>query len=137
LAVSLLRPQLRLLAGQLEGHDIELGARIDPDPLAVRHCAEAGLGGVEINTAAYALAARPSSRTRRLAELAETLQQAETLGLQTSVRGGLDFSNIPALIGCGPIAELRIGQALVAQALFDGIAASIARMRDLLGGRIE
>ena len=134
LAVGLLRAQLSEAARLLERHDIELGARIDPDPVAAGHCAEAGLSCVEINTAAFALATRPASRARRLEELAETVQAADSHGLRISVRGGLDFENISELISCGPISEVRIGQALIAQALFDGIAASIARMRVLLGG---
>ncbi len=134
LAVTVVRQALSDAVQLLEHRDIELGARIDPDPIAVRQCADAGLQGVELNTAAFALAGRPASRARRLAELERAADAARTCGLRVSVRGGLDFTNVSAVIACEGIAEVRVGQALVAQALFDGIAASIARMRDLLGG---
>jgi pyridoxine 5-phosphate synthase len=134
LAVDVLRETIAQAAALFVSRDIELGARIDPDPAAVEICADAGLRAVEINTSAYALATRPGSRARRLAELAAAAQAAEDHGLHVAVRAGLDFENIGALTGCGPIAEVRIGQALIARAMIDGIAASIARMRDLLGG---
>lgn len=137
LAVGVVRSELDAAVRALEQSAIELGARVDPDPRAVRQCAEAGLRAVELNTAAFALAARPDSRARRRAEIVAAIEAARSAGLRVSVRGGLDYENLGDLIACGGIAEVRIGQALIAQALFDGIEASIARMRVLAGGPIE
>lgn len=134
LATAVVRDELSMAGRLFDEAGIELAARIDPDPDAVSQCAEAGLRCVELNTAAFALAGRPDNRARRLEELGRAANAAISQGLRVSVRGGLDYTNISELIACNGIAEVRIGQALISQALFDGIEASIARMRVLLGG---
>ncbi|MGD8324466.1 MAG: pyridoxine 5'-phosphate synthase [Gammaproteobacteria bacterium] len=133
LAVTVVRDEL-LAAGRLfESAGIELAARIDPDPVAVGHCVDAGLSAVEFNTSAFALAARAGGRARRLEELGEAVNTARAQGLRVSARGGLDYLNVTELIGCVDFSELRFGQAVISQALFDGIEASVVKMRDLLG----
>jgi pyridoxine 5-phosphate synthase len=133
LAVGVVRELLESARRTVEGFDIQLGARIDPLRDAVRICADAGLDAVELNTAAYALAGRVASRARRIEALRECVSFAHSMGLRVSVRGGIDFENVGALADIEGIHELRIGQAIVSRALFDGVQASIARMRNLLG----
>jgi pyridoxine 5-phosphate synthase len=133
LAVGVVRGALESARSAAEGRGLELGARIDPNLEAIRICAEAGLQAVELNTASYALAAHGDSRARRIETLRECVSYARSRGLRVSVRGGLDFENAGALLDIEGIQEFRLGQALIAQALFDGIQTSVAKMRDLLG----
>jgi len=134
LAVGVVRELLESARRGIEGREFELGARVDPAIEAIRTCADAGLHAVEINTASYALAAHGDGRTRRISALRECASYARTRGLRVSVRGGLDFENAGALVDIEGIQEFRIGQALIARALFDGIQTSVAKMRSLLGG---
>jgi pyridoxine 5-phosphate synthase len=134
LAVSAVSGQLPAARSILERSDTEFSARIDPDLTAVSQCVAAGMQAVEFNTSAFALAGRAEIRARRRGELADAISAARDAGLRVSVRGGVDYGNIAELAGCYGLAEIKIGQALIAQALFDGIEVSIARMRDLLGG---
>jgi pyridoxine 5-phosphate synthase len=136
LAVAVVREELRAAGRLFEDAGIELAARIDPDPVAVSLCAEAGLSSVEFNVAAFALASRPQSGARRLEELRKAVDAARANRLRVSVRGGLDYRNVRDLVSSVEVAEIRIGQALISRALFDGIEASIARMRNCLGGSV-
>ena len=134
LAVAAIRDRLTAICRLLEGTDIELSARIDPELTAVSQCAEAGLQAIELNTSAFALAGRDDVRVRRLDELTDAINAGLKAGLRVSIRGGLDYENVGDLCRLSGLAEMRVGQALISQALFDGIGASIARMRDRLGG---
>ncbi|HMB73413.1 MAG TPA: pyridoxine 5'-phosphate synthase [Gammaproteobacteria bacterium] len=133
LATGIVADSLLRARETFNGTNIELAARIDPDIEALSVCSDAGLDAVEINTAAYALASRAEIRARRLDELQACIGAAHACGLRVSVRGGLDFDNVGALTAFAQISEIRVGQALLARALLEGISASIARMRTVLG----
>lgn len=133
LAVGVVRERLIQARRIFSGTGIELAARIDPDIEAIEVCAESGLDAIEIGTAAYALASRSELARKRLSELQACVNAAHSHGLRVSVRGGLDFENVAALTTLAQISEIRVGQALIARALLDGIAASVGRMRALLG----
>jgi len=134
LAVGVVRELLESACRGIEGRELELGARVDPSIEAIKICADTGLHAVELNTASYALASHGDGCTRRISTLRECASYARSRGLRVSVRGGLDFENAGALADIEGIQELRIGQAVIAQALFDGIQTSVAKMRNLLGG---
>ena len=137
LAVQVVREALLSARALLAQRDIEVAARIDPELEAVECCHELGLRAVEFNTARYALAARRETRERRFAELSNCAAAAREAGMRVSLRGGLNFDNVGAFAMLEGVSEVRVGQALIAAALFDGIQTSIAKMRGLLGGRTQ
>ena len=133
LAVGVARDAVLEAARTFADSPVELGARVDPVIAAIEACAELGIEAVELNTAAYALASRAEIRAKRLDELQAAVLAAGRAGLRVSVRGGIDFDNVAGLTQLAGISEIRVGQAIVARALFDGLAASVDRMRVLLG----
>jgi len=111
-------------------HDagIRVSLFIDPDARQIEAAAQAGARIVELHTGAYAEAAGEHVE----AELAR-LQDAIALGLRHGLRinagHGLHYGNVQAVAALDGIAELNIGHAIVAQAVFDGWERAIRDMK--------
>ena len=54
------------------------------------------------------------------------------MGLEVHAGHGLTFDNVSAVAALREIRELNIGHFLIGEAIFDGLPATIARMRDLM-----
>jgi pyridoxine 5-phosphate synthase len=57
---------------------------------------------------------------------------AAKLGLRVHGGHGLNYHNVQAIAAIPVIVELNIGHAIVAQALFDGFAAAVLKMKSLM-----
>ena len=115
--------------------DIEVAARIDPELDQIDACARARLDAVELNCGAYALATSRDAVEKRLAALGAAARHAADAGLGVYAGGGLDYRNVTPVIAAAKIAELRIGHAILADALIHGVAASLGRMLALVAAR--
>jgi pyridoxine 5-phosphate synthase len=62
---------------------------------------------------------------------------AAAAGLEVHAGHGLDYDNVVAVASIPEIVELNIGHYLVGEALFVGLAKSVARMRSLMDGARE
>ncbi len=127
-----MRDTLRRAAECLDAAGIESMVFVDPDAPQIEACAAANIRGVCLNTGAYALATTGRAVEARLAVLERAASQAASLGLKVRARGGLDYDNVAAVAAIGDIAEIEIGHAIFAQALFVGIASSVADLQGLL-----
>ncbi|MEO6626619.1 MAG: pyridoxine 5'-phosphate synthase [Burkholderiaceae bacterium] len=107
---------------------IRVSLFIDPEEAQVRAAASLGAAVVELHTGSYAAAsaqARDAERKRlHKAAAATTLH-----GLECHAGHGLNFENVGQVAAIGEVVELNIGHFLVGEALFVGLAASIAEMR--------
>jgi len=54
------------------------------------------------------------------------------LGLRVNAGHGLHYANVQPIAALTGIAELNIGHAIVARAVFSGLAAAVREMRDLM-----
>ena len=104
---------------------------VDPDFAQLDASAAAGAAVVELHTGAYceltgAEAARELERVRAAA------RHAAQLGLVVHAGHGLNYHNVTPIAAISEIVELNIGHAIVAQALFDGIATAVAKMKALM-----
>jgi pyridoxine 5-phosphate synthase len=117
---------------RLAGLGIQSSARIDPVIEQAVACARAGLDAVELHCGAYALASGDGARAKRLEELRAAARAAAVDGLAVYAGGGLDYHNVVAVAQIGEITELRIGHAIIANALVVGLGASIAALTALL-----
>ena len=59
-------------------------------------------------------------------------QQGLDLGLQVNAGHGLNYHNVQAIAAIPGIAELNIGHAIVARALFSGLQESVREMKRLM-----
>jgi pyridoxine 5-phosphate synthase len=115
----------------LTEHGIRVSLFIDPDAEQIEASAEVGAPVVELHTGAYAEAEGPAV-ARELARIDAGAGRARSLGLVVHAGHGLNYHNVAPIAAMRAIVELNIGHAIVSQALFDGIARAVAKMKALM-----
>ena len=115
----------------LAHHGIRVSLFIDPDAGQIEASAEAGAPVVELHTGAYA-EATGAAVERELARIDAGVARARELGLIVHAGHGLNYHNVNPIAAMRSIVELNIGHAIVAQALFDGFAQAVAKMKALM-----
>jgi pyridoxine 5-phosphate synthase len=117
--------------GRLAEQGIRVSLFIDPDVVQLEASAAAGAPVVELHTGAYA-EAREGGAARELDRLRAAAERAAALGLTVHAGHGLHYHNVSAVAAIPEIVELNIGHAIVAQALYDGFPAAVAKMKALM-----
>jgi len=111
---------------------IRVSLFIDADEAQIQAAADIGAPAVELHTGAYADAADAAERRQRLAQIEEGAYFASERGLIVNAGHGLNIHNVAPIAKILPIAELNIGHALIAQALFLGLPAAIVQMKEAI-----
>ena len=133
--------RLRPLVADLKslGCRVSLFADAHGDPAletaagAIERAAEAGADRVELYTGPYAEAAATGGATAMLARFAAVARRAQRAGL--GVNGGHDLSqaNLAQFLAAVPnVLEVSIGHALISEALYDGLGATVCRYLAIL-----
>lgn len=102
---------------------------VDPDPRQLDATRAAGAPVVELHTGRYADAAAGAPRAAELARLADAARHAQSLGLEVHAGHGLTNENVGPVAALPGLVELNIGHAIIADAVFIGLAAAVSRMR--------
>ncbi len=110
---------------------IKVSLFVDPDHQQIQASSECGVQAVELHTGTYANQSKQAQRDE-LQRLATTSEQAAALGLQVHAGHGLTRHNVLPVAQLEAVEELNIGHSLIADAVFVGLAESVARMRSLL-----
>lgn len=105
---------------------------IDPDPAQVEAAAAAKAPVIEIHTGHYADAPDAARRAEELGRIARAVQQGRELGLQVNAGHGLHYHNVQPIAALAGVAELNIGHAIIARALFTGLAEAVGEMKRLM-----
>ncbi|MBS0386677.1 MAG: pyridoxine 5'-phosphate synthase [Proteobacteria bacterium] len=113
----------------------DAGARVSlfigADPLQIEAASRTGAQVVELHTGAFCDAAREGSA--EAPELLKALQagarQAASLGLEVHAGHGIDYKTVAPIAAMPEVRELNIGHFLVGEAIFVGLAAAVAEMR--------
>jgi pyridoxine 5-phosphate synthase len=92
----------------------------------------AGAHAVEIHTGTYADAESEHERSEQLVRIRAAARHAAGLGLKVNAGHGLHYHNVQAVAAIDQIAELNIGHAIVAHALFVGWVEAIREMKRLM-----
>jgi pyridoxine 5-phosphate synthase len=116
---------------RLHDRGIRVSLFIDPELPQLEACVAAGAPVVELHTGAYAGAAGAGA-ARELDRLRGAAERAAALGLTVHAGHGLHYYNVSAVAAIPEIVELNIGHAIVAQALYDGFPAAVAKMKALM-----
>lgn len=124
-------PRIGAACKRLEQHGIRVSLFIDPDIAQVEASARTGARVVELHTGAYA-EAHGSAAGPELERLRTAAARAAALGLVVHGGHGLHYHNVAPVAAIKTIVELNIGHAIVAQALFDGFAGAVAKMKALM-----
>ncbi len=139
----------------LKAREIETSLFIDPTKEAVRGAKTIGVEWVEFHTGTYAniyaMLYTNLSKThhsiktlelersklkkllqKALTELEDATEYADDFGLKVAAGHGLNYQNVKAITQIKGIAELNIGQSIIARSVFDGLEKAIIDMRKLL-----
>lgn len=113
----------------------EVALFVDPDPAQIAACADVGANCIELHTGDYANARTPDAQQAIADRLAEAAEQAHDLGLHVHAGHGLDYRNYARFRATVPhLAEVSIGFAIVARAVYVGMEQAVREMRDLVKG---
>jgi pyridoxine 5-phosphate synthase len=118
---------LRPAIAALGAAGIRVSLFIDPDPAQLRAAAALGAPVVELHTGAYA-----EGRAGELDRLRAAAALTTELGLECHAGHGLTFDNVGPVAAFPQVRELNIGHFLIGQAITDGLAPVITRMRALI-----
>ena len=124
--------RLQDVTARLQERGILVSLFIDPDPDSVTLARDIGASHIELHTGRYANAIDPRATARELSDLTQASDQARKLGLKVNAGHGLHMGNTLAVAKIPGIRDLNIGHALIADAIFMGLPAAVARMNALI-----
>ncbi len=110
---------------------IRVSLFIDPDEAQVDAAAASGAAAIELHTGRYAEASG-GQRARELRRLVRAAHHAAELGLRVNAGHGLDYHNVQPVAAIPEIVELNIGHAIIARAIFSGLAQAVREMKALM-----
>ena len=116
---------------KLAAADVRVSLFIDPDPVQIEAARRAGAPVIELHTGAYA-EAHGAAREREFERLVSGARLAASLGLTVNAGHGLHYHNVGPVAAIPEIVELNIGHAIIARAVFDGLARAVRDMKDLM-----
>ena len=124
-------PQLREACELLAAAGTRVSPFIDANFEQIDAVVECGAPCVEIHTGHYA-DAHGAEQQALLEKLIESISYAYGKGLQVNAGHGLNYHNVQAIAVIPQLSELNIGHAIIADAVFNGLANSIREMKRLI-----
>lgn len=124
--------QLAPVVKALSGAGTRVSLFLDPDPAQIAEAARLGAGAVELHTGTYCEALPGAAREAERLRLAAAARQVAELGLECHAGHGLDYETAAQMAAIPEIVELNIGHFLIGQAVFDGLGASVTRMKQVM-----
>ena len=125
-------PYLKEYCAQLKAAGIRVSLFIDADPTQLEAAVAVGAPVVEIHTGHYADAQDNAEALSELEKVRSAVLYGQELGLQMNAGHGLHYHNVQGIVGIAGIRELNIGHAIIARALFSGLAGAVSEMKALL-----
>lgn len=123
--------EVRAAIGRLEKHDIRVSLFIDADDEQIRASAEAGAPVIELHTGRYA-DTEGDEQKKEYDRIRRAVRTGVTQGLKVNAGHGLHYTNVQAIAAIPDIAELNIGHAIVAHALFVGWENAVREMKAIM-----
>ena len=120
------------VCAKLADAGIRVALFVDADANQIEAATASGAPVIEIHTGRYAEAESDAARRRELVRIEQVVQQGLDLKLQVNAGHGLNYHNVQAVAAIPGIAELNIGHAIVARALFTGLTEAVREMKRLM-----
>lgn len=114
---------------QLQAEGVRVSLFIDAEEEQIKAAAETGAPVIEIHTGRYADAVNEDEQQRELERVRQGVLSGIRLGLKVNAGHGLHYQNVQAIAAIPEIAELNIGHAIVAQAVFIGWQNAVKEMK--------
>ncbi len=123
---------LRSTVQRLQDVGIKVSMFIDPEQQQIEASCEIGADAIEIHTGGFADAVSINSKESELARIEAAIGFASTLPLRINAGHGLHYHNVSAVAALPGIAELNIGHAIIARAVFTGLAEAVSEMKKIV-----
>ena len=126
------RARVQAACARLAAANVRVSLFIDAEPEQVAAAAECGAPCIEIHTGHFADAITPAARAEQLARIVEAVRLGVEAGLKVHAGHGLNYHNVGEIAAIADIIELNIGHAIIARALFTGMAEAVREMKRLM-----
>ena len=129
------RDSLRGVVSQLAEAGIRVSLFIAAEPEQIEAATAVGAPVIEIHTGAWCDALAAGNAAVAEAEFARIVRGADLArraGIEVHAGHGLDFVTAERIAALPEIAELNIGHFLIGEAIFDGLAAVVRKMRSAM-----
>lgn len=123
---------LRELVARVHARGTRVSIFVDPEPAPIEWAATLGADRVELFTEPFALAFREGRGATSFERYAAAARVAHEHGLGVNAGHDLDLDNLVLFRELPHLDEVSIGHALMAEALFDGLAPTVRRYLDVL-----
>ena len=117
---------------RLTAAGVRVSLFIDAEPDQIDAAADCGAPVIEIHTGHYADAGAGAARRKELVRIEQAVQRGLDLKLQINAGHGLHYHNVQPIAAIPGVAELNIGHAIVARAVFTGLAPAVREMKRLM-----
>lgn len=117
---------------QLQAEGIRVSLFIDADAAQIQAAAEAGAPVIELHTGRYADAHVEVAQQQQLQRVQQGVLEGVKRGLKVNAGHGLHYTNVQAIAAIRDIAELNIGHAIVAHAVFVGWQNAVREMKAIM-----
>jgi pyridoxine 5-phosphate synthase len=131
--------RIQRITQALNKADIRVSLFIEPDIEHIKRVPDIGAPVIELHTGTYANIVHNAqgqvdydAQARELERLQTAARYAHEQGIQVNAGHGLDYSNTAAVAAIPELRELNIGHAIIAQAIFCGIAEATRDMKTLM-----
>ena len=119
------------MVSELKSANIRVSLFIEPDPAQIEAAIRLGAPVVELHTGRYC-ELDGEAQTTELRRIADAAALAAKNGIEVHAGHGLTFDNVVPIAAIPQLAELNIGHFLVGEAIFEGLAPVVKRMRALM-----
>jgi pyridoxine 5-phosphate synthase len=120
---------------RLNDAGIQVSLFIAPDPAQIEAAVRTGSQFIELHTGSFAESFGDASlREAEVARLVSGAKQACALGLRVNAGHGLNYVNLPVLLGVPHLEELNIGHSIVSRAMTVGLGSAVRDMLALMAG---
>ncbi|HEB92862.1 MAG TPA: pyridoxine 5'-phosphate synthase [Gammaproteobacteria bacterium] len=126
------KTRLHEACARLADAGVRVSLFIDADEAQVAAAQAVGAPVIEIHTGHFADAGNREQQQRELARVVQATQQGLELGLQVNAGHGLNYQNVQAVAAIPGLAELNIGHAIIARAVFSGLEEAVREMKRLM-----
>jgi pyridoxine 5-phosphate synthase len=116
---------------QLQGEGIRVSLFIDADEAQIGAAVAAGAPVIELHTGRYA-DAEGDAQLAELERIKAGVRFGVERGLKVNAGHGLHYTNVQAIAAIRDIAELNIGHAIVAHAVFAGWESAVSEMKAIM-----
>lgn len=125
-------PRIRAACARLAAAGIRVSLFIDAEPEQIAAAAGCGAPCIEIHTGHFADAADERAADAEFARIEAAVRQGVAAGLTVHAGHGLHYGNVQRIAALPDLRELNIGHAIIARAVFTGLAAAVAEMKELM-----